>query len=1079
MGWLRYMARNHVAANLLMLFFLVGGLLTAFRAVKTEVFPEVDLDRVMVTVAYPGAAPEEVEQGIVRPIEEAVNGVDGVRRVLGFANEGVGNVLIEVLDGVKIDPVLQDVKSAVDRIVTFPQDAERPVVQKLSNRREVMMVVVYGKLNTRELRQQTELLRDGLLGRPDISQVELLGVPNYEISIEVSEKQLQHYGLTLDAVAAKVRAASLDLPAGGLKTRSGEILLRTKQRRYTGREYENIIIVSKPDGTLVRLGDIGKVKDTFEDVDLAAKYDGLPAGLVQVFRVGDQSPGEISKSVRAHLEQLRRTQPPGIKYGIWFDRSEFLQARLDLLLRNAAFGLLLVIVVLGLFLELKLAFWITLGIPISVMGAFISMPATGVTINMISLFAFILVLGIVVDDAIVVGENIHYERSVQPNYLEAAVRGAVEVGRPVTFSVLTTVAAFAPLLFTSGIMGKFMFAVPAIVIAVLLVSLIESLFILPAHLSEGRKGMRATAERPQKAPGPIRRFQAWVNRGLQWVIRRPYAGSLKIALKYRYATLLLAVMSLVVTGALFAGGYVKMIFFPEVESDLVRARLVMPYGTPIEVTDKQLDHMIDAARKTVAYYDAKMPKGKSILRSVASITGSGLGQGGPVQRGGSSGAHLGEVAVYLVDSGLRNVDSASFAKKWRENVGEIAGAEELDYQSNVMNFGAPIGLQLAHTDFDALKRAADRLKERLKQYPGLYDIADSFETGKRELQLAIRPDARSLGLTTTDLARQVRGAFYGAEALRLQRGRNEVKVMVRYPKKERRSLANVDSLRIRTPKGGEVPFALAAKVSEGHGYARINRTDRKRVVNVVAKAQGKQANPAEILADIKANFLPQLLADFPGLSYDLEGEQRERAESMGSLKWGMLAALGMIFALLAIPFGSYAQPLIIMTAIPFGIIGAVIGHALLGYDISLMSVFGIVALTGVVVNDSLVLVDFVNRNREAGRPVVESVLEGCTRRFRPIMLTTITTFVALVPMLTETSVQARFLVPMAISLAFGVLFSTAITLVLIPTLYVVLEDIKNLGRWLVGRPRIPVLHAPGETAFAPSTSDESAPPSQP
>ncbi|PIE20017.1 MAG: acriflavin resistance protein [Proteobacteria bacterium] len=1067
-GPVRYMAKNPVAANLLMLFFLVGGAFTATKVVKTEVFPEVELDRVLVTVTYPGAAPAEVEQGIVRPVEEAVNGLDNVRRVIGFANESAGGVLIEIIDGANLDEVLSDVKSAVDRIVTFPQDAERPVVQKLSNRREVMMVVVYGELNQRELRQQTEAVRDGLLARPDITQAELLGVAPYEIAIEVSEETLQRYSLTLDAVAARVRAASLDLPAGALKTSSGEILLRTKERRYTARGYENIVIVNRPDGTLVHLRDIAKVRDTFQDIDLAANYDGFPAGLVQVFRVGDQSPAEVSTAVRAYLERRRAELPPGVKLGVWFDRSEFLQARLHLLYKNALLGLILVVVALGLFLELKLAYWVTMGIPISVLGAFIAMPMGGVTINMISLFAFILVLGIVVDDAIVVGENVYYHRSVQKNYLEAAVVGAIEVGRPVTFSVLTTVAAFAPLLFITGVMGKFMWSIPVIVIAVLLVSLVESIFVLPAHLSGGRKGTLPTAERPKRAPGPVARFQAHIAHALAWFIRKPYLGTLKIALKFRYATLMLGLASLVVTGALFAGGYVKMIFFPKVESDLVRARLVMPYGTPIAVTNKYIQHMIEAAKATVREVESReggnKSKSGSILRNVASITGSGLGGGGPVQRGGSSGSHLGEVAVYLVDSSERGVDSATFARLWRQKVGEIAGAEELDFQSTLTNFGADIGIQLAHADFEVLKRASARLKERLESYPGLYDIADSFEVGKRELQLAIKPEARSLGLTTTDLARQVRGAFYGAEALRLQRGRNEVKVMVRYPEKERRCLANIASLRIRTPRGAEVPFAQAAAVVEGRGYARINRTDRKRMVNVVSKAYPKQANPNEIMADLRANFLPKLLADFPGLTYDLEGEQRERAESIGSLRWGLLAALGLIYALLAIPFHSYSQPLIIMSAIPFGMIGAVIGHALLGFDISMMSLFGIVALTGVVVNDSLVLVDFVNRNRKPGRPVVEAVLEGCARRFRPIMLTTLTTFFALVPMLAETSVQAQFLVPMAISLAFGVLFATAITLVLIPTLYVLLEDAKNLGRWLIGRPRISVLHTPEQAA---------------
>ncbi|MBW2732238.1 MAG: efflux RND transporter permease subunit [Deltaproteobacteria bacterium] len=1058
MNPIRYMAKNKVASNLLMALFLIGGFFTATRAIKVEVFPEIDLDRVMVTVIYPGASPAEIEQGIVRPIEEAVGGLDGVRRVLGIASESSGMVVIEALESADIDQVLQDAKSAVDRIVTFPDDIERPVVQKLINRREVLMVVVYGDLNTRQLREQVESVRDGLLARDDITQAEVVAVPDYEISIEIPEETLRRYGMTLDMVAAKVRAASIDLPAGSVKTRGGEILLRTKERRYTGREYEDVVVVTKPDGTRVRLGDIANVRDTFVESDLSGQYDGKPAALVQVFRVGDQGPNEVSEAVREFVKAREKDLPAGVKLGVWFDRSELLAARMDLLMRNAGLGLLLVIIVLGLFLEPKLAFWVTMGIPISMFGAFILLPAAGVTINMISLFAFILVLGIVVDDAIVVGENIHYHRQLQENHLEAAVIGAIEVGRPVTFSVLTTIAAFTPLLFITGIMGKFMASVPIIAIVVLAVSLIESVFVLPAHLSGG-KTLKKAATKP---PGPIKRFHAQVARGLQWVIHTPYLGSLKLALKYRYATLFMAVMSMVMIVALFKGGMVKMVFLPEIESDLVRARLVMSYGTPAKVTQQHINRMVTAAQELVVEYNKENRAlyGDSILRNVAAVVGSGLGAGGgPMSRGGASGTHLGEVGVYLVDSGLRNVDSGTFARRWRAKVGEIPGAEELDYQSQIMNMGSPIGIQLAHADFAVLEKAAARLKEKLATYEGLYDIADSLESGKRELKIKVKPDAESLGITSTDLARQVRSAFYGSEALRLQRGRNEVKVMVRYPLKERRSLANIDSLRIRTKQRGEIPFAQAASVKDGRGYARISRTDRKRVVDVVSKADTKKANPGEILVELQKEFLPQLIAEFPGLTYDLEGEQRERRESVGSLLWGLLAALGLIYALLAIPFRSYAQPLIIMSAIPFGFIGAVIGHAMMGYNISMMSLFGIVALTGVVVNDSLVLVDFVNRNREPGKPIVEAVVKGCTRRFRPILLTTLTTFFALLPMLTETSVQARFLVPMAISLAFGVVFATAITLVLIPTLYVVLEDAKNLGRWLIGRPRIPVLHA--------------------
>jgi multidrug efflux pump subunit AcrB len=1063
MSPIRYMAENRVAANLLMAFFVVGGLL-AVGALTIEVFPEIDLDRISVSLLYPGASPAEVEEGICEPVEEAVQGLDGIRRVQSTAVEGSGSVMVEVLDSADPDKVLQDVKSAVDRIVTFPVEAERAVVSLLTNRRAVLSVVVFGELDEHTLRAQGERLRDDLLALPEITQLELSGIPNYEISIEIDEETLRSYGITLDQVAATVRSTALDLPGGSVKTDAGEILLRTKERRYFGREYENIIVVSKPDGTTVRLGDIARVRDTFEETDESARYGGKPAAIVEVFRIGDQSPSEISEAVEKYLEQRREEAPKALGFAIWNDRSEILEDRLDLLLKNAFLGLLLVVIVLGLFLRLSLAGWVTLGIPISILGGILVMPWADASINMISLFAFILVLGIVVDDAIVVGENTYTHRGFDKSGLDAAVDAATEVGRPVTFSILTTVAAFAPLLFVSGTMGKFMRSVPLIVIPVLLVSLIESLFVLPAHLSHKPKERR-------RGPGAIYRLQDRVSALLTWVIERPYSGTIRLALRHRYTTLAAGLALLALTVGLFAGGHIKMVFLPELEGDVARAQLELPFGAPAKQTEAYLQRIVRAGQKVIAEYDAKLDGGGTNLRGIFSIVGSQMARSGPRSGGSSSGgSHLGEVAVFLKPSDERNVDASEFAERWRMLVGEIPGAEKLEYETRLIHAGAPIGIQLAHTDFGALEAATERLKARLHEYPGLHDIADSYELGKRELKLKLKPEARALGLTARDLASQVRSAFYGAEALRMQRGRNEIKVMVRYPPEQRRSLANVEEMRIRTPRGGEIPFAQAATIAEGRGYSIIQRTDRKRTVTITAKAHAKQANPAEVIAELKSSLLPQLEADYPGLTFDLEGEQRERAESMRSLRFGFFAALGLIYCLLAIPFRSYGQPLIIMSAIPFGLIGAVFGHLLLGFNISMMSVFGVVALTGVVVNDSLVLIDFINRARrgeleemrriegaasggvQADVALMHAVMEGCKRRFRPILLTTLTTFFALVPMLAETSIQARFLIPMAVSLAFGVLFATFITLVLIPTLYVVLEDLRKLGRWFVGRP---------------------------
>jgi multidrug efflux pump subunit AcrB len=1048
MGPIRYMARNHVAANILMAFLLVGGLLS-IRTLKVEVFPEVEMDMVNISVAYPGAGPEEVEEGILRPIEEAIQGLEGIKRIYATAREGGGGVTIDVVENADVDQVLQDAKSAVDRIITFPQQAERPVIQKVMRRRSVITVMLHGRMDLHTLRQRAEKLRDDLLALKQVTQADLEGVPPPEIAIEVPEANLRRYGLTLDQVAAAVRAASLDLPAGGVKTRGGEVLLRTKERRYTAREYEDVVVVSKTDGTLLKLGSIADVQETFMETDERAFFNGEPGALVEVFRVGNQTPLEISRAVKAHVAEQRGILPPGVKLDVWRDRSEILQARMDLLLRNAVLGLILVIIVLGLFLQIRLAFWVTLGIPLSMLGSLLLVPWFDVSINMISLFAFIVVLGIVVDDAIVVGENVFTHRGKGKAPLEAAVDGTKQVARPVVFAVLTTVAAVAPLLFISGMMGKFMINMPIIIITVLMFSLVESLFILPAHLS------RSKPPDESRPPGPFRRFHGRFARLVAWGIRVPYTGTLKLALRYRYVTLALAVATVMGVAGLFAGKHIKFIFMPVVEGDLVQGKLTMPFGTPVEQTEKHVRRLLAEAQKLVGELEAREPGRRKILRSIYMVRGAQMRYRG----GGGTGSHLGEVAVYLVDSGERNVTSQQFAQLWRQRVGPIPGAEALEFDSRLMHMGNAVDIQLAHHDFSVLEEAAERVKEALGEYPGLFDIRDSQEAGKRELELKLSPTARSLGITQRELASQVRGAFYGAEALRLQRERNEVRVMVRYPLAERSDLASVDDMRIRTPSGGELPFAQAASVAEGRGYSAILRTDRKRVINVTARANLKLANPAEIIEQLKGGLLAQLKGDYQGLTYDLEGQMRERRESFESMRWGFLMALVGIFALLAIPFRSYSQPLIIMSAIPFGIVGAVLGHMLMGYDMSLISMMGVVALTGVVVNDSLVMIDFINRYRGRHGDLFEAVIEGGRRRFRPIILTTLTTFFALVPMLAETSVQARFLVPMAISLGFGVLFATFITLILIPTLYVILEDLRRGVAWALGRPR-PLREAP-------------------
>ncbi len=1035
-GAIKWMANNHVAANLLMLLIIIGGLIKS-SSVKQEVFPEISLDKIQVAVAYPGAGPEEIEEGIILKIEENLTGVDGIKEIKSMASEGIGIATVEVRAGEDINQILQEIKNGVDRITTFPEDAEKPIITTLLHRLEVIAVVVYGDISERSLREQVEIIRDELLTFPQITQVDLGGVRPYEISIEIPEENLRRYNLTLEQIAYRVKQASLDLPGGTIKTEGGEILLRTKERRYFGHDYADIAIVVNPNGTEVKLGDIGNVRDTFRETDQFARFDGKPAAMVKVFRVGNQKPIEIAEIVKGYVQEKRLSLPDSIRIAAWNDTSEIFQSRMNLLIKNATIGLILVILILGLFLEIHLALWVMLGVPISFLGAIFLMPIIGVSINMISLFAFIMGLGIVVDDAIVVGESIYEHRQRGKPYLQAAVDGVLEVFMPVTFSILTTVMAFIPLAFVTGMLGKFISVIPFVVIPVLAVSLIESLFVLPSHLAKGK---------PRKASGSfiglIDRIRDSFGRQLDRFVSGPYKRLLDLCLKNRYSTVAVGIAVLLLTAGLVQGGIVKFTFMPEVDGDIITASLKMPPGTPLFETGKVQKRIVDKAMAVIKEYDRERPEGDTILRNIYAVTGETLGVEGP---GATidSGAHLAEIALFLTKSEDRGIPAVEIGNRWRSSVGEVPGMESLIFNSNLVRLGANIDIRLAHEDFQVLALVSNQIKKALAEYPGVGDIADTYSKGKKELKIRLKPEARTLGITEEELGRQIRAAFYGAEALRLQRGRNEVKVMVRYPEKDRQSLWDLEAMRIRTPNGGELPLNQAAHVEVGRGFSRINRTNQKRVINVTASVDSKAANAGEILLDLKQNILKELESNYPGLTFNMEGEEKERQESMGSMKEGFQLAIIGIFALLAIALRSYSQPLLIMAAIPFGIVGAVLGHLIMGFNLSMLSLFGVVALSGVVINDSLLLIDKVNRIRREGTALQEALLNAGQRRFRPILLTSLTTFFGLAPMILETSVQAQFLIPMAISLGFGILFATGITLLLIPSLYLILEDIRK------------------------------------
>jgi multidrug efflux pump subunit AcrB len=1036
-GPIAWMAKNSVAANILILILLLGGLMSLSRT-KQEVFPEFALDVVTVQVAYPGASPEEVEQGIVLAVEEAVRGIEGVQYVKSTASEGMAAIRVELLLGSDADKVLAEVKSAVDRIQSFPQDAERPISSLVMRRREVISLVIAGDQDPRTLHALAEKARADLLALPGITQVELVGVRPVEVSISLSREALEAYGLSMEEVARQVSQGSVELPGGGVKTRGGEVLVRLSDRRRQGAEFADLIMRSTQTGAEVRLGDVATITDGYAETDKFSFYNGRPAVRVTVFRVGEETPKSVATTVRDYAERLRAELPENLEVAIWNDDSQILQARLDLLLGNAFFGFFLVFLTLALFLRLRVAFWVVLGIPASFLGAFLLLPSMGMSINMMTLFAFIVVLGMVVDDAIVVGENITALEEQGKSRMQAAIEGARRMLVPVTFSVLTTLAAFAPLLFVPGTMGKIFYAIPVVVIAVLIMSLVESFFILPAHLGHG-------SPRPMgKVLTAIDRVRVATAQGLAWFGQRVYRPSLERALAWRFITVAIGLALVMVAVGAVASGRIPFTFFPRLESDMVTASVRLPFGAPVERTLELKEVLEASAKKAVAEAG-----GAALLRGVFTRVGEG-----PTPRFGSPdevGGHLLTVEMSLVPSDEREIGAEAISGLWAKHTPPLAGVEILTFAATGgPGSGKPVDVQLSHPDIEVIARASEEVTEVLRGYPALKNVENAFSRGKPQLNFKLLPQARALGLTSADVARQLRSSFFGAQALREQRGRDELRVMVRLPEEQRRSEFDIEELLITTPQGGKVPLSYVASYERGRSPTAVRRENGRRIMNVTAEQAPGVRSPQQVLASLRAELLPKLKESYPGLQAELVGQQREQAESFGALGQNFLLALLVIYVLLAIPLRSYVQPALIMTAIPFGMVGALIGHVVLGYGLSLMSVFGIIALAGVVVNNSLVLVDATNELRAAGHSPREAITAAGMRRLRPILLTSLTTFLGLAPIMLERSMQARFLIPMAISLAFGVLFSTFVVLLLLPTLYVAVEDLRAFVRRLTG-----------------------------
>jgi len=1001
------------------------GIFSLSNRIPLEVFPSFAMDRISVSVSLRGATPEDVEQGVAIRIEEAVQDLAGIEQISSRSSEGSASVSIDIDSDYNAREMLADIKARVDAINTFPVDAEKPIVSLANRKREVIAVTVASIYGEKEIREFAEQVRDDLLRLSGVTQIELSGVRDYEITINIAQDKLRQYDLSINQISNAISNASSDVSAGNIKSQGGDILIRSKGQAYRKNEFAAIVIKTHTDGSLITLADIANIDDAFEETPVRTRFNGKSAAFIDVYRIGQQSAIEVADKVKNYINERQNSLPYGYELSYWDDDSSIVKARISTLVNNAVQGLILVFALLSLFLRPSIAIWVCIGIPVSFMGAFIVMPFMGVTLNIMSLFAFILVLGIVVDDAIVTGENIYTHLQKSESGAHAAIRGTQEVATPVTFGILTTIAAFLPLSFIEGGRGALFTQIPVVVIPVLIFSLIESKFVLPSHL----KNIKMRHQ--QAAPSKFEQFQHKFADGFERVILRYYQPLLEIALKQKLATLSLFIGIFIIITSLLMSGWTKFTFFPRIPSETVRASVSMPVGTPFEVTNQYIVDMADKAQQLQEKYRDKNT-GESVILNVLASTGG---------RGGVS--HSGSVRFEITAPEQRdlNITSAELVREWRQMIGVILGAESVTYRAEIGRSSDPIDVQLTSTSLAALTEVSAQIKSHLGTYPTVFDIADSLSNGKEELSIELTQQGKALGLTRVEVSQQVRSAFFGTEVQRIQRGRDDVRVMIRLPKEERSSVDDLATILIMTPSGGLVPLSHIADFIPDQSPAAIHRIDLSRTVNITADVEKSNTNMTALQASLKEH-LDELVGQYPGVSYSLEGEAKEQRESFSSLAWALVFVFFIIYLLLAIPFKSYLQPLIVMSVIPFGMIGSVIGHWIMGMNLSIMSLLGMLALIGVVVNDSLVLVDFINKKREQSRDVLSAVLIAGAARFRPVMLTSLTTFIGLMPLLFEQSTQAQFLIPMAVSLGFGILFATFITLLLVPVNYMLIERVQ-------------------------------------
>lgn len=1020
-GPLAWMARNAIAANLLMVILLAGGVWSAFQ-VQKEVFPQFQLDIVTVSVGYPGAAPSEVESGILQPVEEAVRGLEDIKEITASAREGSGSVDIELVSGADRMKAFQDVDQAIARIRTFPEEADEPEVRLQDRQREAMELGLYGPVDIWTLRKIAERLRDRLLSNPNITQVELGNVPDYITHVEINADTLREYNLSLPDVARVIGQSSQDIPAGAVRTFDGEILLRLQERKVWAEEFADIDIIANENGANVKLADIATIRDGFEEGNFHSRFNGEPSVEIVIYRTGRESPLDIETSVNEIMADFETMLPPGVEWRVDSNNAEEFRERLTLLLENGTLSAFIVLGILSLFLAARLAFWVMMGMAISFLGSLLFLPSLSVSINMISMFGFLVALGIVVDDAIVVGENVFEERKKYQDRLKAAISGTKNVASPVTFSILTNLIAFVPLLFIPGETGLFWWPLPVVVMTVLTLSLFEALFILPAHLAHTKSG-----ESDNLLLRLIKSVQGVFTEKFDYFVRTHYSRFLDLTLRNRYITTTAALALLFVVGGYANSDHMGMINMPEVAADEIEAGVSMPVGTTPAQAGEVAIRLTEATKHMYEEHN---------LHEVAEGIKTNV-----------RGQDFIDIEIVMRPPDERDMTAKEVIALWRDEIGDIQGVDQITFEAERGPGGwrQDISVDLSHDDIEVLEKASKRLVQEMESFTNTADVNDNYDKGKKRIDFRLLPEGRALGLTPEYVGDQLRGAFFGSLAIRQLRGNNETEVRVKLPESERGNLSYLEDYVIRTPDGTEVPLFEVTAFEYSEAFSTINRRNGRQIVTVSTDVEPER-EIVQVVNALNTDILPRLRMDYPGLTWSFQGSDAEMREATQAL-WGYFGlAIVVIYTMLAVAFRSYLQPIIVLSAIPFGVIGAVIGHIILGFDLSLISLMGVVALSGVVLNSSLIMIHFANRQRsDKGEEYSahEAIHVAGIRRFRPIMLTTLTTFGGLTPILLEDSLQAQYLIPMAISLGFGIIFASTIILILVPCLYMMLEDIKR------------------------------------